>query len=141
MAERKASATWQGNLFEGSGTVSAVSSGLFNDAEVSWPARTEAPDGKTSPEELMAGAHAACFCMALSNELSTRGHVPARIHVGATANFEGGNITTMILDVDAEVPGIDEAGFQEALGAAEQSCPVSKALVGNVDINVTGGLS
>lgn len=141
MAERKGSATWQGNLFEGSGTVSAVSSGLFDDSEVTWPARTEAPDGKTSPEELLAAAHAACFCMALSNELSTRGQEPARLHAAATATFEEGKITTVVLDVDAEVPDTDEAGFQEALDAAEQSCPVSNALRGNVEIRVNGNLS
>ncbi len=141
MAERKGSATWQGDLFEGSGTVSAVSSGLFDDAEVTWPARTETPDGKTSPEELLAAAHAACFCMALSNELSTRGHAPARLHAAATATFEEGKVTTVVLDVDAEVPGADETVFQEALGAAEQSCPVSNALAGNVEISVNGDLS
>ncbi len=141
MAERKASANWHGDLFEGSGTVSAVSSGLFTDAEVSWPARTEEPGGKTSPEELIAGAHAACFCMALSNELSTRGHVPDEIRVDATATFEGGKVTRMELDVDAEVPDVDEAGFDEALGAAEQSCPVSNALRGNVTIDVNASLS
>ncbi len=141
MAERKASASWHGDLFEGSGTVSAVSSGLFTDAEVTWPARTESPGGRTSPEELIAGAQAACFCMALSNELSTRDHVPARIRVDATATFEGGKITRMELDVEAEVPGADDAGFDEALAAAEESCPVTNALRGNVGIDVTGRLS
>ncbi len=81
MADRKASATWEGDLFEGKGVVSALSSSLFTDAPVSWPARTEEPGGNTSPEELIAAAHAACFCMALSNELSQRGNPPRRLHV------------------------------------------------------------
>ena len=141
MADRVASAIWQGDLFGGSGAVSAVSSGLFTDAGVTWAARTEEPGGKTSPEELLAAAHAACFCMALSNELSTRGHPPARLEVQATCAFEPGKgVTTMTLDITAEVPGVDDAGFREGLDAAEQSCPVSNALRGNVDIQVDGRL-
>ncbi len=141
MAQREASASWEGDLFEGSGTVTALSSGLFTDAEVTWASRTETPGGRTSPEELIAGAHAACFCMALSNELSTEGHPPARLQVHAAATFEGGKIATMALEVDADVPGIDDSGFQEALGAAEKSCPVSNALRGNVEIKVTSSSS
>lgn len=142
MADRTASAVWQGNLFEGSGTVSAVSTGLFTDAPVSWPARTEEPGGSTSPEELMAAAHAACFCMALSNELSKLGHPPARLEVQATCTFiPGKGVTTMALDVTAEVPGADDAAFGEGLAAAEGSCPVSNALRGNVDIQVEGQLA
>ncbi len=141
MADRTASAVWEGNLFDGKGTVSAVTSGLFSEAAVSWPARTEEPRGKTSPEELIAAAHAACFCMALSNELSSRGHTPARLEVQATCSFEPGEgITTMVLDVSAEVPGADEAAFREGLDAAQESCPVSNALRGNVDIKVEGRL-
>jgi len=139
MADRNASATWQGDLFEGSGSVSADSSGLFTDAGVTWASRTETPDGKTSPEELIAAAHAACFCMALSNELSSRGNPPARLNVKAACTFADGKISTMVLRVDADVPGADEAALTEALSAAEGSCPVSNALRGNVDINVTAG--
>ncbi|MDQ4070150.1 MAG: OsmC family peroxiredoxin [Actinomycetota bacterium] len=142
MADRTASAVWEGNLFEGRGTVSAITSGLFSEAPVSWPARTEEPGGKTSPEELIAAAHAACFCMALSNELSSRGHTPARLEAQATCTFEPGKgITTMVLDITAEVPGADEAAFREGLDAAEESCPVSNALRGNVDIQVEGRLA
>ena len=138
MAERRASASWQGDLFSGSGSVSAGTTGLFTDAGVTWASRTEDPDGKTSPEELLAAAHAACFCMALSNELSSRGNPPARLHVDATATFvPGQGVTTMLLEVEADVPGADEAVFGEALSAAEGSCPVSNALRGNVDIQVT----
>jgi osmotically inducible protein OsmC len=141
MADRTASAVWHGDLFSGSGTVSAVTTGLFTDAGVTWASRTEDAGGKTSPEELLAAAHAACFCMALSNELSTRGHPPASLEARATCTFvPGQGITTMAIDVRAEVPGVDEAGFKEGLGAAIGSCPVSNALRGNVDIQVDGTL-
>jgi osmotically inducible protein OsmC len=142
VAQRKASAKWEGDLFEGDGTVSAVSTGLFTDAPVSWPARTDdQAGGKTSPEELIAAAHAACFCMALSNELSSRGNPPALVEVQATCTFEPPKITMVDLVVAATVPGADEAAFREALSAAEGSCPVSNALRGSVTINVDGRLS
>jgi len=142
MADRTASAVWQGDLFSGSGTVSAVTTGLFTDAGVTWASRTEDPGGKTSPEELLAAAHAACFSMALSNELSSRGHPPSQLEVHATCTFEPGKgITTMAIDVSAEAPGVDEAGFREGLDAARDSCPVSNALRGNVDIQVDGTLA
>src|SRR5437660_1392797 len=140
MAERRASGNWQGSLFEGRGTVSALSSGLFTDAPVTWASRTEEPGGRTSPEELIAAAHAACFCMALSNELSSRGRVPERLTVQAVSTFQGGKITTMDLDVTATVPGATEDEFREALAAAEGSCPVSNALRNNVEIRVNARL-
>ena len=141
MAQRKGRASWEGNLFEGSGVVSALSSSLFTDAPVTWASRTEEPGGKTSPEELIAAAHAACFCMALSNELSKRGHVPERVTVEAVSAFENATITTMELDVIATVPGADDGQFREALEAAEGGCPVSNALRGNVDIRVNARLT
>lgn len=137
MADRAASAEWHGDLFKGNGTVSALSSGLFTDAGVTWASRTEAPGGKTSPEELIAAAHAACFCMAFSNELSTRGHVPDRLEVRATVTFEPPKITRAVLAVSADLPGADDAAIAEALAAAEASCPVSNALRGNVEIATT----
>lgn len=137
MTERAAAATWHGDLFKGNGTTTAISSGLFTDAPVTWASRTEEPGGRTSPEELIASAHAACFCMAFSNELSSRGHEPATLEVAATVTFVGGKITTVALAVSADVPGTDAAGLAEALAAAEGSCPVSNALRGNVDIRVT----
>jgi osmotically inducible protein OsmC len=140
MAERRGSATWQGDLFEGSGTASALSSGLFTDAPVTWASRTEEVGGKTSPEELIAAAHAACFCMALSNELSSRGHVPEEITIEAVSKFEDGKVTSMDLDVTATVPGADEDQFREGVEAAEGSCPVSNALRNNVEIRVNARL-
>ncbi|CAN5172780.1 OsmC family peroxiredoxin [soil metagenome] len=142
MADRKASATWKGDLFEGEGVVTAASSSLFTYALGTWVSRTEDPEGKTSPEELIAAAHAACFCMALSNELATRGHPPARLSVDAVCTFvPGEGVTTMALDVTAEIPDLDDTGFREGLDAAEESCPVSGALRNNVDIRVTGRLA
>ena len=142
MADRIASAVWHGDLFSGTGTVSAVSSGIFTDTGVTWASRTEDSGGKTSPEELLAAAHAACFCMALSNELSSRGHPPADLEVQATCTFKPGEgVTTMVIDVRADVPGVDEAGFREGLDAAADSCPVSNALRNNVDIQVDGTLT
>lgn len=142
MADRKASATWEGDLFEGRGTVSTGTSELFSDAPVTWAARTEDAGGKTSPEELLAASHAACFCMALSNELSQRGNAPARLSVDAVCTFKPGEgVTTMRLTVTAEVPGADEAAFREGLDAAEHSCPVSNALRNNVDIQIDGRLA
>ncbi|MGH9164354.1 MAG: OsmC family peroxiredoxin [Acidimicrobiales bacterium] len=140
MAQRKATATWQGDLFAGGGTVSASSSGLFTDADVTWASRTEDAGGRTSPEELIAAAHAACFSMALSNELASRGHTPARVRVDASCTFDNGTVTTMALHVEAEVPGADEAAFGEGVTAAEASCPVSNALRGNVAIEVDAHL-
>ncbi len=141
MADRIASAAWHGDLFSGNGTVSAVSSGIFTDTGVTWASRTEDSGGKTSPEELLATAHAACFCMALSNELSSRGHSPAGLEVQATCTFKPGQgVTTMVIDVRADVPGVDEAGFREGLDAATDSCPISNALRNNVDIKVDGVL-
>ena len=100
---RHATATWQGDLASGSGTVSGYSSGVFSDLPVSWASRTEAPEGRTSPEELLAAAHAACYCMALSGKLATAGFPPDHLHVEAEVAFdklEGGwTVTTSALSV------------------------------------------
>ena len=142
MADRSASAVWEGDLFEGRGTVSTGTTDLFAGAPVTWAARTEDAGGKTSPEELLAAAHAACFCMALSNELSQRGNTPARLSVDAVCTFAPGQgVTTMRLTVTADIPGADEAAFRAGLDAAEASCPVSNALRNNVDIQVDGRLA
>ncbi len=140
-AESSATTVWEGDLTHGSG-VTTPGSGAFDPVDVTWSSRTARSAGKTSPEELLAAAHSACFCMALSNELSTRGHPPTRLEVQATCTFQAGKgVTTMALDVSAEVPGVDEAGFREGLDAAIESCPVSNALRGNVDIQVDGTLA
>ena len=142
-AESRAEAAWEGNLTEGSGTVSG-GSGATGDLEVTWKARTERPDPKTSPEELLAEAHAACFAMAFSNTLNEAGHAPERLSVSAVCTFEvgggGAKITTMDLNVVGRVPGLDPAEFERLAQEADRGCPVSNALRGNLDIRVNARL-
>jgi osmotically inducible protein OsmC len=139
-AERRASVVWEGDLAHGSGTIVSSGSGALSDLNVSWRARTESSDGSTSPEELIAAAHASCFSMALSNGLAQAGHAPDRLEVSAVCSFEkvgdGWKITTMELDVEGHVPGMDEAAFEDAAEEAKKGCPVSGALAGNVEITV-----
>ena len=139
-AEREARVVWEGDLASGGGTTSAMTSGAFGELPVSWPARTEASAGKTSPEELIAAAHAACYAMALSHALAQSGAAPERLEVSATSSFEqvgeGWRMTTMKLDVNGRVPGVDETAFGEAIEKANEGCPVSNALRGNVEIVV-----
>jgi osmotically inducible protein OsmC len=123
---RKATAHWKGDLLKGSGTVALESSGIGT-YDVSWPARTEEPNGKTSPEELIAAAHSSCFCMALSNTLAKGGTPPERIDTSAEVTFQpGAGITGIRLTVRAVVPGLDADGFAKAV--ADTNCPVSAAL-------------
>ena len=139
-AVRRAEAAWQGDLASGAGTVSAVSSGSFHDLPVSWAARTEAPEGKTSPEELLAAAHAACFEMALSGALGRGGTPPERLAVTADVTFDktdaGWRVVSSALTVRGRVPGIDAAGFVAAAEATRDGCPISQALKGNVALSV-----
>ena len=138
-AERRAEVTWQGSLMEGRGTIESVGSGAFGPLDVSWPARTEDQGGDTSPEELIAAAHASCFSMALSHALAQDGHSPEHLSVSATVTFEPGDgITRSVLDVEGSVSGIDEAGFRAAAEQARDNCPVSKALTGNVELELAG---
>lgn len=140
----RASATWEGDLLAGSGSTE-LASGAAGPLPVSWPSRTEAANGKTSPEELIASAHAACYSMALSHELSGGGNPPTRLDTEAVANFEqtdaGWRLTTMALSVRGDVPGISAAGFAQAAKAAKDGCPVSNALAGNVEITVEATLA
>ena len=143
-AVRTATVTWTGTLAEGSGTVTAGTSELFVDLPVSWASRTEQPDGRTSPEELLAAAHASCFAMALSGGL-VRGGTPAdHLHVSATVTFdkvdEKWTVTASELDVVGVVPGIDDAGFDTAAQGARDNCPISRALAGNVALSVSAAL-
>ncbi len=143
-AVRRASAVWQGDLMSGTGTVSASSSGAFRDLAVSWAARTEEPNGKTSPEELVAAAHAACFSMALSNGLKTAGHAAERLDVQAEVTFDradgGWKVVSSKLTVRGRVPGMDEATFRQSAEQAKDGCPISKALTGNVQLSVDAQL-
>ena len=130
-ATRTAETHWEGTLKEGEGEVSLVSSGIGT-YPVSWPARTEEPNGMTSPEELIAGAHSACFSMSVANELVLAGNpAPTSVDTKADVTFQPGQgITGIQLTVSAVVPDIDAEAFQAAVAAAEKNCPVSRALAG-----------
>lgn len=140
----RADVTWQGNLVQGSGTVSSGSSPNLKDVPVSWASRTEAHGGKTSPEELLAASHASCYAMALSHGLTQGGNAPERLNVSATVTFdrvgEGWSVTKSALTVRGKVPGIDAAKFKEAAEAAKDGCPISRALKGNVELSVDAAL-
>jgi osmotically inducible protein OsmC len=144
MTTRRATASWSGDLTSGSGTVTAYSSGLFSDLPVSWGSRTEEVDGRTSPEELLAAAHAACYCMAFSNGLAKAGHPPEHLHVAAEVAFEkvddGWSVTSSTLQVIGRVPGIDKADFERLAEEAKDGCPISRALKGNVQLSVDATL-
>jgi osmotically inducible protein OsmC len=144
-AVRRADVTWRGDLMSGKGNVSASSSGVFKGLDVSWARRSEADaNGVTSPEELLAAAHAACFAMAFSAGLARGGTPPEELNVSAQVTFDrvgdGFKVTSSALDVRGRVPGLDAAGFQKAAEAAKDGCPISGALKGNVDLSVTARL-
>ena len=144
VAERKAETTWNGDLMQGNGVLSTGSSGILKETPVTWAARTEAPEGKTSPEEMLAAAHASCYAMAFSGALGRRGTPPERLHVTAVASLdrvEGAmKVTKMDLTVRGRVPGLDQSGFEEAARTAEQGCPISNAIRNNVEITVNATL-
>ena len=143
-AVRRAEANWSGDLTSGAGAVSAVSSGVFHDLPVTWAARTEAPEGKTSPEELVAAAHAACYSMAFSAQLGRNGTPPTRLDVSSEVTFaqvEGGwKVESSQLTVRGEVPGISDEDFLRIAEAAKDGCPISGALNGNVELSVDATL-
>ena len=132
---------WEGDLFGGNGTTS-LESGAAGPMEVTWKARSEEHGGLTSPEELIAAAHASCYSMALANTLAQAGTPPDTLETTATATFvPGDGITRMELEVTAHIPGINEFGFQTAAQAAKESCPVSQALAGNLPISLVANLA
>jgi lipoyl-dependent peroxiredoxin len=140
--DRKADVVWQGDLMNGSGTIQEVTSGAVGPLDVSWASRAEDPNGRTSPEELIAAAWAACFSMALSHGLAQAGNAPERLETSATVTFQPGEgITKGALTVRGTVPGLDEAGFREAAEDAKNNCPVSKALAGIPDVSVDASLA
>lgn len=143
-AIRRAEVTWSGDLSTGQGTVSAISSNAFSDLPVSWAARTEAPEGKTSPEELVASAHASCFAMAFSGGLARAGTPPERLSVSAEVTFDkldaGWRVVSSHLTVRGVVPGITNEAFVAAAEAAGDGCPISQALKGNVALSVDAAL-
>jgi lipoyl-dependent peroxiredoxin len=140
--ERRAEVTWSGDLLSGSGTIERVGTGAFGPLAITWKDRAEEPGGNTSPEELLAAAHAACFSMALSGGLARAGHTPETLSTSATVTFvPGTGITKSVIELEAKIPGIDEAEFQEAAEAAKENCPVSQALKGNVELELRAHLT
>ena len=140
--ERRAEVTWRGDLMSGSGRVESVTSGAVGNLDVSWPARSEEPGGKTSPEELIAAAHATCLSMALSHGLAQEGHAPEALDTSATVTFQPGEgITKIALAVEGRVPGMDEDDFRKVAETAKEDCPVSKALAGVPEITLEAKLA
>jgi len=142
MADSTAHVTWSGSLLEGSGTIESVGSGVFSALPITWRARTGEEGGKTTPEELIAAAHASCFSMALSHGLAGDGTPPESLETSATVTFvPGTGITKVALTVRGSVPGLDEAGFVAAAEAAVENCPVSKALAAVPEITLDASLA
>ena len=139
--DRRAEVTWHGDLMSGSGRIDSVTSGAIGGLDVDWLARSEDAGSKTSPEELIAAAHASCFSMALSNGLAQAGHPADELKTSATVTFQAGEgITKIALTVTGKVPGVDDGAFQEAAETAKENCPVSKALAGVPDVSLTARL-
>jgi lipoyl-dependent peroxiredoxin len=143
IAERSAQCTWNGDLAHGKGVVTGAS-GALTELPVTWASRTERSAGQTSPEELIAAAHASCFSMALSHELSQGGNAPDQLEVTARVTLDerdgAPTVTTSEITVEGRVPGIDQEAFTEAATNAGKQCPVSRAL-GGVQITVQATLS
>ena len=141
---RRAVASWEGDLLAGSGHVSAESTGIFRDLPVTWKARTEDAEGMTSPEELLAAAHASCFSMAGSNNLAKAGTPAERLDVSVEVTADkrdaGWTVLSSAITVRGRVPGIDQEAFRAAAEGAKDGCPISRALAGNVELSVEATL-
>ncbi len=139
-AQSVATTVWEGDLAHGAGTTTP-DSGAFPQLDVSWASRTSRAAGKTSPEELLAAAHASCFCMALSNELAEAGTPPERLEASATVDFDPDEgVRSSHIHVSGRVPGIDPDAFADAAAGASEGCPISGALKGNIEITVEATL-
>jgi lipoyl-dependent peroxiredoxin len=140
--DRHAEVTWRGGLIDGSGSIDGVGSGAFGPLEVTWASRAEEPGGRTSPEELIAAAHAACVSMALSHGLAEAGTPPEQLKTTATVTFEPGEgITKVALAIRGTVPGLDAGAFRRAAEDAKANCPVSQALRGGPEITLDASLA
>ncbi len=140
--DRRAEVVWHGDLMHGGGTIASPTSGAFGPLDVSWASRAEEPNGKTSPEELIAAAWAACFSMALSAGLGKAGTPPEKLETSATVTFQPGEgITRGALTVRGTVPGLDADAFQAAAADAKANCPVSKALSGIPEVTLDAELA
>lgn len=136
----QADAQWEGDLANGKGRVK-VASGTFPEFPVTWASRAERTHGGTSPEELIAAAHAACYSMALSNGLGKAGHHPERLNTTAEVEFvPGKGITTITLTVRGHIHGLEASEFQKFAEEAKDGCPVSQALKGNVELKLKAEL-
>jgi osmotically inducible protein OsmC len=143
MGDRRATVTWEGGLVEGHGSITS-GSGALQDAPVTWASRVERSDGKTSPEELLAAAHAECYAMVLTNLLGQQDKSAESLEVSAvcTVKQEGSGlkIATMALHVKGRVTGMDQESFTRLAAEGDRNCPVSNALRGNVKITVDAEL-
>ena len=141
---RRATATWSGDLLSGKGTVTAATTGIFRDQPTTWASRIGEPAGVTSPEELLATAHASCFAMACSNELAKAGTPPTALSVQVDISADkldaGWTVTSAAITVHGTVPGATQASFREAADKAKDGCPISRALKGNVAMSVEATL-
>jgi osmotically inducible protein OsmC len=141
---REASATWSGDLLSGKGTVTAATTGVFTDLGTTWASRTEEPAGLTSPEELLAAAHASCFSMAMSNNLAKAGTPPDRLAVRVAITADkldaGWTVQSAMITVRGSAPGATAESFREAAEGAKEGCPISRALKGNVELSVDAAL-
>ncbi len=141
---RRADATWSGDLLSGRGTVTASTTQVFSDLPTTWASRTGEPEGVTSPEELLAAAHASCFSMAFSNELAKAGTAPTSVSVTVAVTGDkldtGWTVLSAAITVRGSAPGATEASFREAAEKARDGCPISKALKNNVELSVDATL-
>jgi lipoyl-dependent peroxiredoxin len=139
--ERTAEVTWRGSLMKGRGTIDSTTSGKLAPLDVTWASRAEDPQGRTSPEDLLAAAHASCFAMALSHALAEGGTEAEELRTSARVTFvPGTGITKSELTVRGRVPGMDEAAFRQAADEAKAGCPVSQALAGVPEITLDAQL-
>ncbi len=146
MAEtRHATVVWNGGLTDGSGMITYLTSGAITRLPISWASRTGAHEGRTSPEELLAAAHASCFSMALSSRLAKNGTPPTQLDVRAEVAFDnasgGWKVTTSRLVVRGDVPGIDAPTFERLAADAKDNCPISQAIRGNVEVSLEATLA
>ena len=141
---RRADATWSGDLLSGRGTVTAATTRVFADLPTTWASRIGEPAGVTSPEELLAAAHASCFSMAFSNELAKAGTPPTSVTVSVAVTGDklesGWTVMSSAITVRGVAPGATEASFREAAEKAKDGCPISKALKGNLEMSVEATL-
>ena len=142
---RHANVTWTGDLINGSGMITYLSSGVVSRLPISWASRTSAHDGKTSPEELLAAAHAGCLAMGLASELTKRGTPPEHLEVDCRVTMDevegkGHQIVHSTCDVTARVDGIDAAGFDEAVRLADEECPFSALIRASAAVTVNANL-